>query len=228
MSRFKIETVAPLRPEEATYRPDIYSRKGRKKIVNEAKRLVRTSLEYEDYIFFLKTYVDMVKCAVYSNIKNDGKGKMSIEIHHDPLKLDDIVAIVLNKQIIENTFVSEFQLANEVARLHYQNKVGLIPLSVSVHELVTHSPDRLKIPLQLIYGNYTDFLREYDAYITEDLDTELHGLRQRLKDRYDYTKESLKIQFDELEPTYTILKVNGQAIPLPVPVEEEEATHQIA
>ena len=35
-------------------------------------------------------------------------------------------------------------------------------------------------------------------------------------------------QFDELEPTYTILKVNGQAIPLPVPVEEEETTHQIA
>ena len=30
MSRFKIETIAPLRPEEATYRPDIYSRKGRK------------------------------------------------------------------------------------------------------------------------------------------------------------------------------------------------------
>ena len=80
----------------------------------------------------------------------------------------------------------------------------------------------------MIYGNYTDFLREYDEYITEDLYTELHGLRQRLKDRYDYTKESLKIQFDELEPTYTILKVNGQAIPLPVPVEEEETTHQIA
>lgn len=221
MGRYKIEHVEKLTSEECTYMGDIFSKKGRKRIVADAERIVRSSMEYKDYIYFLRTYVDMTKCALYSNLKNDGRGKMSIQIHHDPLGLADITYILLNKAIMCNEYKSEELLANEVVRLHYRNQVGLIPFSVSVHEMITYDHTSVRLPLQLIYGNYTTFLKEYDEYLTEDLNLEIGDLRSRLQDRYTYSKESIADLCADMEPTYVILKVDGQEVPVPVVVNDE-------
>ena len=40
---------------------------------------------------------------------------------------------------------------------HFNNEVGLVPLSVTAHELV-HNSTKLFLPLTVVYGNYSAFL----------------------------------------------------------------------
>ena len=44
---------------------NIISEKDKVKTVKTCERMIRSSLEYKDYIKFLKDYIDMTKCSFY-------------------------------------------------------------------------------------------------------------------------------------------------------------------
>ena len=46
---------------EMTY--NIVSEKDKAKTVKTCERMIRSSLEYKDYVKFLKEYIDMTKCS---------------------------------------------------------------------------------------------------------------------------------------------------------------------
>lgn len=184
--------------------PVITTEKQRDKLIKTIEKYIRGSLEYKDLIKFLKDKLDMSECAFFHNTNNKSK-KVSIEIHHEPFSLYDLVSIVMAKHESLHENVNELEIAEEVMYLHYSGKVGLIPLSTTVHELVHVS--KIMIPLDCVYGNFVKFVQEYYEWIDPIM-------RDMLMDKIDLTKkldrkESLSI----LNVRYVYIDVDGYRLP---------------
>lgn len=177
------------------------------KQVKGIERIVRGSQEYKQYVAFLRKEVDMTMCSYFTNISKKDGAKVSIEIHHEPFTLFDITLIVLEKWMAEGMKINPILIAEEVMRLHYQGKVGLIPLSLTVHDLVHEG--KIFIPLQNVYGDFISFLEEYEPYITQDLQD---ILEIKLKMSKDVDAQDTSI----LEKKYVYLEVDGMRFPEPL------------
>ena len=121
----------------------------RTKFIKRLERLCRGSMEYRQYVKFLREKMDMNRCEVLQGLASTKDKQYSIEIHHEPLTLFAIVDIVLSKYEDLGRMIDPFAIANDVMCLHYEGKVGLIPLSKTMHELV-HA-GQVFIPLTHIY-----------------------------------------------------------------------------
>lgn len=192
----KIKDVEPL-PRHINILTD---KDKTKAILTTEKKYIRPSLEYKAYIKYLKDYMDMTKCSFFNNVKNSKR--VSIEIHHSPFSLYDITSIVAEKQMHENGEFNYFKIAEEVLKLHYQCKVGLIPLSATAHTLVHNG--ELFIPLDAPRGDYISFIKEYDKYISTDL---MSNLEQMLILSKQVQNLSL------LNTKYTYMEVDGFTLP---------------
>lgn len=137
-------------------------------------KMIRSSYEYRKYIKILKTEFDLTKCAFFKNIDISDNCKISFEMHHYPFTIFDITSIVIqnrmknqmedpSNQKLFDRCLNPFSISKEVLRLHYEGKVGLVPLSVTPHEL--YHAGELFIPLtnKYVFGNYHDFIDEYNA-----------------------------------------------------------------
>jgi hypothetical protein len=142
-----------------------------KKVLNYIKsieRLVRGSLEYRNYIKYLKEEQDLTQCAFFKNIDISKINGVTIEFHHYPFNLYEIVDTVLKAQTgFYSHYVNTFDIANEVMRLHYENMVGLVPLSTTVHELAHNG--EVFINFDAVYGNVQGFMDTYHDYIDPEL-----------------------------------------------------------
>ena len=92
------------KPEGFEYVTQYETTKQRRRLINEVKKLIRSSMEYRDYAQYLKEYVDMDSCAFFRKVtsnpqENNENKKVKIEIHHEPFTLEDYVSVVLDKYI---------------------------------------------------------------------------------------------------------------------------------
>lgn len=155
--------------EETPERP-IYAfrnTKERNTFISTIVALVRRSDEYKEWMKFLKVNLDMSRCTVLRNLVSGNGKRYTIEIHHEPFSLREIVDIILTKFEFLGETLNPFLIADEVMELHYDEKVGLVPLSKTMHELVEN--DKIFIPLQLIYQGYDKFYEEYEPYISDKI-----------------------------------------------------------
>lgn len=176
------------------------------KFIKRIEKNVRSSMEYRDYISYLKEYVDMNHCAFYTNMDNNSGGKVKIEIHHEPFTLFDISKIVYNKFIIEGFPLNDLYIAEEIMDLHYTNQVGLIPLSKSIHQIY-HNSNQIVIPLNLVYGDYMSFCKNYNDYITDE------QILDKLERKINETKGLKSSDFNKLNPKYVYIEVDGFTLP---------------
>jgi hypothetical protein len=163
------------------------NKKDKDKYIKTVERMVRSSMEYHTLIDYLKNIMGMNFCSFYHRFSRDlySRTKLSIEIHHEPFTLYDIVAIVLNDTLSrnpDNFRPSMFDIAEEVMEMHYRGYVGLLPLSKTVHELV-HS-GKVFIPLQFIDTGFNNFLHEYKTTIES-----MEGLMEMLSAKINLSKE---------------------------------------
>ena len=70
--------------------------------------------------------------------------------------------------------------------LHYKHHVGLVPLSKTNHELVHDG--KLFISENQIFGNYKQFVNNYDIAISTEL-------RTKIKDLKEYTEKDSPTDF---------------------------------
>lgn len=221
MSILGIKLESYVKPLDMEYTVRLSSARDKEKFIKRVEQLVRSSMEYRDYIAYLKDYVDMSHCAFFKNMENTQGNRVRIEIHHEPFTLFDIVKVVLNKYLAEGIDINEFYIADEVMKLHYENKVGLVPLSKSIHEIV-HTTGQIKIPLNLVYGNYKEFLDEYGDYLHNEDDGPGNDLWDKLQQKITETQN---IKLDELEktlsPTYVYIDVDGFSLPTKIEDKEE-------
>ena len=82
-------------PEREVY--NFRTPKDRVKFIKQVEATCRKSMEYKDYMKFLKRNTDLKRCTVLKGLNTEGGKKYTIEIHHEPFTLFDIVETVLNK-----------------------------------------------------------------------------------------------------------------------------------
>lgn len=187
---------------------NLISSKGRYKFITMLKMKIRNTLEYRSYIEFLKKYRGMHKSYVLPQVRIDTGKKYSIELHHDPFTMFEIIDIVVTKREACGESLDVFDIMEEVLELHYDGKVGLVPLDITSHELCEKS--LIFIPLQDIYQRYDLFYDEYDALceIPQKIRTKLEIMIE-LSEKL----ESGVVMSDMLNPEFTYLEVNGQQFP---------------
>lgn len=191
-----------IQPVEKTY--IVLNDKDKLMLTKAVETIVRRSLEYKQYIQFLKEEIDMTQCAFFKNVTNKNGAAVSIEIHHEPFTLFDITNIVIEKYIESGYDLNPLLIAEEVMSLHYKNMVGLIPLSVTVHKLVHNG--NLFIPLQNVYGNYIQFLEEYGEYVSD-------SIKAMLETKLRLSKDIENPDTSILEKKYVYLEVEGFNLP---------------
>ena len=210
----KIQYVTYDNPAPISRYPVITNERQRDKLIKTIERMVRSSLEYKDFIKFLKEFMDMNNCEFFQNL--DGrKIKRLLEIHHEPFDLYSIVDIVLTKQEKEKGYIDESDVAEEVMRLHYMGLVGLIPLSITPHELVHDG--KLAVPLNCVYGRFVEFVRDYYQYIMDANPAYLVMLNEKI----DLTKKLSRDDLSILTVRYVYTVVDG--FKLPEIIKEESA-----
>lgn len=148
---------------------DLFDEKDFNKYLQDIERIIRSSMEYREFINYLREYMDMNKCSFFENVSNINSYKIKIHIHHHPLTLYDIVVIVYNKRSFFEESLEAEMVAKEAMYIHYFMMVGLIPLSETVHDLV--HDQLIFIPLNKVMGNWEEFLDTYSDFIpTETLE----------------------------------------------------------
>ena len=128
-----------------------------------------------------------------------------IEIHHAPFDLYTIVGIVLKKwEAQHDGVINENMVAKEVMQLHYQGLIGLIPLSVTVHELVHDG--KLIVPLNCVFGRFVEFTNRYYEWIDDDLMT-------MLNENIELTEKMKPEDMTILNTCYIYSDVDGVKLP---------------
>lgn len=157
---------------------DLEDPKEFKKFITTIEKEVRGSFEYHHMVQYLKDYCGMNECAF---IKVTGDNKIKIEIHHYPFTLFDIVNIVYRKRVYYGESLDVQMIARECTMLHYKLLVGLIPLSVTAHQL--YHDNKLFIPVQNVFGRYELFVSLYKQFCdVEQLET-LERIEQYSKEK---------------------------------------------
>lgn len=204
MAKQKSEFVRNLKltaPSSMEYYVPLTNDKEKHKYIQRVEKVVRSSLEYRDYINFLKEHVGLDSCIFFQNVGGDKKSRISIEMHHEPFTLYDIVATVLTKYQEEGLPINDLNIADEVMELHYSNKVGLVPLSKTGHQII-HNSTKLMVPLTMVYGQYSQFLDEYEPYIDD-------SLYEKLEKKMDMTNNLTPESFEAIKKEFTYLEVDG-------------------
>ena len=200
--------------------------KQKDKFIKRVERICRSSMEYKDYIRFLKDNVGLDSCLFFkyvSNEKGDGK-RVRIEMHHEPLTLYDYVSIVLAKYEKEGIPYNDLLIADEVMNIHAENGVGIVPLSVTAHQVVHSSADndnkKLFVPINMVYGDYKSFMEKYDEYIDD-------AIYEKIERKVEQTKELTPESFDALTKQFTYYEVEGYDEIQPLESVEEETPVEI-
>jgi hypothetical protein len=140
--------------------------KNKIKFINTVESMVRTSFEYTNYLQYLKKEAHLTYCSIINGLSEEDMKNISLEIHHYPFTLYDITEAVLNRHLFNELDFTRLSLANEVIDLHYMLQVGLIPLSLTIHQMA-HTGNIL-LDLDNVFGNYEKFLEDYKLYISDE------------------------------------------------------------
>ena len=139
------------------------------KRIKKLESMIRSSFEYKNYISYIKEELDVTKCALLEGLDIKDVSGVSLELHHTPFTLYDIVEVVTKKLFDDAKVggkVSNFDIAKQVMYEHYMGKVGLVPLSKTMHEAVHNNA--VVVPASKIYGDYKGFIDKYKEFIPID------------------------------------------------------------
>lgn len=146
---------------ESFYFNGLYDENLYKKFIKNTEKLIRNSIEYKNYIELLRTNLTALNLDnILSNITTDDA---ELEFHHYPFSLYEIVDIVTTARYIKDQKVTSFAIAKEVMELHYKNQIGLVPLSITNHELAHNG--NLFISTKQVFGNYSVFISNFTNII---------------------------------------------------------------
>lgn len=149
-----------------------------KRYVKSVEKMVRNCPEFREWKRYLSDVLGYTKC-ILTEEKSD---ECPIEIHHHiPTLFILCKSIVLTKLEDEKEF-STFDIAEEVVKLHYENRIGYACIVSTLHK--KHHNGFLNIPIEYINGDYGYFLKNY---VIDDGD--LKSLRKKTKSKLNNCKK---------------------------------------
>lgn len=152
--------------EEAFMTTSILTAEEGNRFIKKVEALVRSSPEYKAYISYLRNDLRMDHCSFLPNL-NMSEGEINLEMHHCPLTLFNIVDIIVNHRLARNQAITSMTIADEVMQMHFENKIGILPVSTSIHKLI-HSGALLVHPA-MVHGDWMGLLRDYPDGVNEEL-----------------------------------------------------------
>lgn len=173
------------------------------KFIKGVEGMIRSSIEYKSLIKFLRTELSFKNCTFLNTLNTES---VSVELHHTPYNLFQIVSIIIAKHEMLGIPFTTFKIAQEVIELHYKNYVGLCSLSKTMHELA-HSDERFFIHRDLIVGDVDSFYNLYNEYMSEELKSIYKSWRKYSDDNPADAKISLEL-FDDSIREEQLTRIN--------------------
>jgi hypothetical protein len=143
-------------------RDNIEDSKTLNKFIKKCEIIIRSSVEYKEWVMYLYDTMGLYKCQVSGELSS----QVSTEVHHHPFTLYNIVQGIVLKKINDNVPFCSFDIATEAIELHYSLKVPFVILIKSMHE--KYHNGFLKIPMEMVIGDKEYFINEYGAYLPSD------------------------------------------------------------
>ena len=149
---------------------EFFSNSDYNSYIRNIEKQLHNSVEYKDWLQKVREEQKAYMCAL-SNVTIDD---CTIEVHHTPFTLFDIVDTVISNQ--KGRFCT-FSLAQEIMQLHFDNFIGFLPVTKTIHEQIHNNV--IHVPIEKICGNYKQFAKNYKIpadvksrvkYIVGDLD----------------------------------------------------------
>jgi hypothetical protein len=136
-----------------------------KSFLKNAERRFRASKEYKMYKSYLMD-LGFDHCQVLGNI--EAGDNVDIELHHNILNLFDICILISEHMLNTVGYISTFDLIQILIMEHFSNRVGVVFLSTTAHELYTNNPNAY-IPPSMTFGKWWELLEKYKYGITYDI-----------------------------------------------------------
>jgi hypothetical protein len=172
---------------ESFFRSSIMSAKEYSSLIKSSEKLIRTSQEYSNFVYTIHEVLGLNNDAVFAGIKREEGNTTKFEVDHYPFTLYELCEIVINKYIESKIQFNTFMVADEVMRLHYDGLVGVVVLSKTTHQL-RHS-GVIFIDLRQVCGNFIEFVRQYNQYISPEV-------KERLKQLVECSKGNIPMSVD--------------------------------
>lgn len=159
---------------ESFYFVDVFDETNLKKFIKSVERTVRSSKEYKRYIENLRTNVHALNYdTIMSNISNTDT---ALEFHHYPLSLYEISEILILDHLANKDNITSFSIAKEIMEYHFKNKIGLVSLTKTNHELAHDGA--LFLHKNQIFGKYEEFINEHPNGISMDIRNKIDRLNK--------------------------------------------------
>lgn len=152
-------------------RTDFENEKEFQKFIKRCERLIRGSCEYSDWTEYLREVLGYYSCDITGELNS----QTTVEIHHHPFTLYDIVKYITKKYLTNCQPFCAFDICCDVIETHYKNEIGYVPLLSSLHE--KYHNGYLLIPMEIVHGDYQQFYNKYYEYFDDD---DLSDIRSKL------------------------------------------------
>ncbi|MGL5330511.1 MAG: hypothetical protein ACRDD7_14665 [Peptostreptococcaceae bacterium] len=139
-----------------------------KSFLQSAIRAFRHSRTYTHYKGYL-IGIGLDRCQFHPNIRITEDGEIAkLEMHHNMLTIFDITIIICEHELNTKGYISSFDLIRLLKEEHTNNRVQLLMLSLTPHQLY-HNNQEFFIHPDMCFGNWYEFLEKYHRGITRDL-----------------------------------------------------------
>lgn len=153
------------------------SEKAMDAFIKNVEKTVRGSLEYKYWRDYIKDILQIQNCAITEESNTD----CTIQIHHHVPPLYLLVKALVSEKLDKEESFCTFDIAMRAIEIHFENKIGYVPLATTIHERVTNN--NFEIPIELVHGDYQSFIKDYFKYLDDqDLEILQRRLACRLKD----------------------------------------------
>jgi hypothetical protein len=135
----------------------------------------------------------MDRCQLHPYLISDEEDSTaSIEMHHHVLTIFDIALVITEHILNTYGYITSFDLAYLLRKVHEEHKVCIVMLCKTCHQLYTNRNDEFKIPATLGFGKWWEFLDEYKYGITRDLAIKIYYMLKFDLQNADTRDENIK------------------------------------
>lgn len=159
------------------------------RFINNAKDQFRHSRFYKAYKAHLMS-LGMDHCAFLHNINSD---MAELEMNHVILNIFDITLMICEHYLNTYGQVSTFHLIGALRDEHKNNRVPIIMMSKTVHQ-VYHDDDLFYVHPNQVFGKWTELITRYYNGITPEICTKLlFYIRTSLKEKNSSDNDLLSL-----------------------------------
>lgn len=119
---------------------------------------------YKNYKSYLMG-LGLDHCQVMANVTEENVGARGIEMNHNFLTIFDI-ALMITEHILNTVgYISTFDLVYLLKQEHKANRIPIVMLSETVHEMY-HQNEDMVFPAQMCFGYWVELIQKYSKGIT--------------------------------------------------------------